>query len=58
MNGNERVWNANEHASNVIKAHTSFGSHPQYRPHDIFAHIAPINMPAVNKNKAQYNSEE
>ena len=28
-----------------IRAHVSLGSHPQYLPHDSFAHTAPKKIP-------------
>ena len=32
-----------------------FGVPPQYRPHETFAHTAPVNIPTANKNRAGYN---
>ena len=33
----------------VISDHVSFGSHPQYLPHDSFAQTAPRKVPIVRK---------
>ena len=38
--------------SRVMSAHTSLGSHPQYLPHDTFAHTAPMKIPIANRNTA------
>ena len=42
------------YTSMVMSAHTSLGSHPQYLPHDTFAQIAPIKIPAAMRNTAGY----
>ena len=39
----------------VISAQTSLGSHPQYLPHETFAHTAPMKIPAVSRNRAGYS---
>ena len=53
--GNDCSWNVKEYTSMVINAHVSLGSHPQYRPHETFAHTAPVNIPTASKKTAGYN---
>ena len=45
-------WKATPYTRKVISAHTSFGSHAQYRPQETFAQTAPRKMPAPKKKVA------
>lgn len=42
-------WKATPYTRKVISAHTSFGSHAQYRPQETFAQTAPRKMPAPKR---------
>lgn len=48
--------NAAAYIMNVMRAHTSLGSHPQYCPHDTLANIAPTNMPMPRADMAGYRN--
>ena len=50
--GSDLGCSAKAYTSMVIKAHTSLGSHPQYLPHDTFAHTAPMKIPIASKKIA------
>ena len=49
-------WKATPYTRKVISAHTSFGSHAQYRPQETFAQTAPRKMPNVVDGKRVYSN--